>query len=82
MLVISRKPGESMLIGDNIKVTILNVGTDKVTLGIEAPKEVNIIRDELAETIAANRASAEPAKGFDVKEVAQRLKSTTKKEKL
>lgn len=74
MLVISRKPGESILIGDNIKITILNTGSDKVTLGIEAPKEITVIRDELLETIEANRASATHAQELDLKEIAYLIK--------
>ncbi len=59
MLVISRKAGESLIIADNIKVTIVSLGNDKAAIGIEAPKEIKIIREELVETIEANKASIE-----------------------
>jgi carbon storage regulator len=49
MLVISRKVGESVHIGDTINVVVIDVVGNKVRLGIEAPKEVNIRRDEVRE---------------------------------
>jgi len=49
MLVISRKIGESVHIGDTINVVVIDVVGNKVRLGIEAPKEVNIRRDEVRE---------------------------------
>lgn len=47
MLVLSRKPGERILIGDNVTVTIVRIGPNNVRLGIEAPRELNIVREEL-----------------------------------
>lgn len=48
MLVLSRKAGESIVIGEGIEVTVLNVG-NKVSIGITAPDEVRIVRSELLE---------------------------------
>jgi len=47
MLVLSRKPGERILIGDDITVTIVRIGPNNVRVGIEAPRELNIVREEL-----------------------------------
>ncbi|MEZ6045570.1 MAG: carbon storage regulator [Planctomycetaceae bacterium] len=47
MLVLSRKTGEKILIGDEIAVTIVRVGPNNVRLGIEAPRSMNIVREEL-----------------------------------
>ena len=47
MLVLSRKVGERILIGDNISVTIVRVSGGGVRLGIEAPAELAVIREEL-----------------------------------
>ncbi len=47
MLVLSRKTGEKIRIGDNVTVTIVRVGPNNVRLGIDAPRELNIVREEL-----------------------------------
>jgi carbon storage regulator len=47
MLVLSRKANERLIIGDNIIVTIVRVSSGQVRLGIEAPAEVSIRREEL-----------------------------------
>ena len=47
MLILTRRPGETILIGDNIKVTILDVDRNQVRIGIDAPQEVKIVREEL-----------------------------------
>lgn len=49
MLVLKRKSGESLLIGDNIEVRIIEVEEGKVKIGIEAPKDVTILRSEVIE---------------------------------
>jgi carbon storage regulator len=51
MLVVSRKPGERLLIGDSVEVTVLSVRGDQVSLGVSAPREVTIHRQELFERI-------------------------------
>jgi carbon storage regulator len=51
MLVVSRKPGERVLIGEAVEVTVLAVRGDQVSLGISAPREVTIHREELLERI-------------------------------
>lgn len=53
MLVLSRKRNESVIIADQIVVTIVEVRGDKVRLGIQAPKDMRIDRPEVLERIAA-----------------------------
>ncbi|MEI8380067.1 MAG: carbon storage regulator [Planctomycetota bacterium] len=50
MLVLSRKPGEKILIGEDVTVTIVRIGPNTVRIGIEAPRTMNIVREELCET--------------------------------
>lgn len=47
MLVLSRKINESILIGDNVKITVTSIQGDKVKIGIEAPKDVSLFREEV-----------------------------------
>jgi carbon storage regulator len=47
MLVLSRKLGQEILIGDNIRVTVLEVKKGRVRLGVAAPEDVHILRKEL-----------------------------------
>lgn len=47
MLVLSRKTGERLLIGDEIAITIVRIGPTAVRIGIEAPKTMNIVREEI-----------------------------------
>ena len=51
MLVLSRQRDESIIIGDNIVITIVDIRGDKVRLGIEAPKEVPVHRQEVYDAI-------------------------------
>jgi carbon storage regulator len=58
MLVLSRKLGEKIYINDNICITVVDIDRGKIRLGIEAPREVPIFRQEL---LPGQEKSAEPA---------------------
>jgi carbon storage regulator len=51
VLVVSRKVGERILIGEQICVTVIKVGSGGVRIGIQAPKEMAVVREELAEQV-------------------------------
>lgn len=51
MLVLSRKKNESILINENIEIVVVDIRGDKVRLGIEAPKEVPVLRREVYEAV-------------------------------
>ncbi len=51
MLVLTRRPGESIIIAGDIKITVVNVGPGRVKLGIEAPSHVRVDRQEIHEKI-------------------------------
>ena len=51
MLVLSRRKDESIMIGNNIKITVTDVRGDKVRLGVEAPADVTVHRQEVYDTI-------------------------------
>ena len=66
MLVLTRKVGESITIGDQIEVTIIEIKGDQVKIGIEAPKSVDIHRKEIYVTIQEeNQRAAENANNFN-----------------
>lgn len=52
-LILTRRIGESLVIGDNVTVRVLSVKGSQVRLGIEAPREVAVHREEIAERIRA-----------------------------
>ncbi|WP_158867135.1 carbon storage regulator [Leifsonia sp. AG29] len=64
MLVLTRKPGERVLIGDDIVVTILDARGDGIRIGIDAPRGIRIQRDEVVKAVtAANQEATEQAAG-------------------
>lgn len=73
MLALTRKKGESIIIGDNVEVTVLSVSGEQVKLGIEAPKEIPVHRYEIYEQIqkenkeASNINNVEALKNFNKK---------------
>ena len=58
MLVLTRKPGEGIIVGENIKVTIVEVRGGGIRIGIEAPREQKIYRQEVYDRICAENREA------------------------
>lgn len=58
MLVIRRRPGESLLIGDGVEIEILDCSPSQVKLGIRAPKQITVLRKEIQLTGEQNRLAA------------------------
>ena len=58
MLVLTRKTNQSIMIGDNVEVSILSVTGDKVRIGIAAPREVGVFRKEVYATLDGDRSGA------------------------
>lgn len=57
MLVLTRKSGESIVIGDDVVITVLEIRGGQVRLGVEAPREVTIHRSEVHEQVSAEDGS-------------------------
>ncbi|MCE9548049.1 MAG: carbon storage regulator CsrA [Planctomycetia bacterium] len=72
MLVLSRQRDESIIIGDNIIVTVVDVRGDKVRLGIEAPTEIPVHRHEVYEAIQRDNSRAAGLQPKDVESLARR----------
>jgi carbon storage regulator len=63
MLVLSRKKNESIVINDDITIVVVEIRGDKVRLGVEAPKEVPVHRNEVYEAIRRNQQQQQQAGG-------------------
>ncbi len=75
MLVLSRKLDESIVIGDNITVRIISIEKGMVKIGIDAPSDVAIMRNELLEDVKeANIAAVKESKTLSVSELTKLLK--------
>lgn len=53
MLILTRKIGESLLIGDDVEITVLSIRGSQVKLGVKAPKEISVHRKEIYQRIKA-----------------------------
>ena len=58
MLVVTRRTDESLTISDNIEITVLEITKDRVKIGISAPRDVKIIRNELKDAQDMNKQSS------------------------
>jgi carbon storage regulator len=67
MLVLSRQRDESIIIGDNVVITVVDVRGDKVKLGIDAPKEISVHRREVYEAIQRENRQAALLKPDDAR---------------
>lgn len=75
MLVLSRKKGESIVISEDIEVTVLSVEGDTVKLGIKAPKQIEIFRKEILASVQENNQGA----AIDPKSILELMKSQEQK---
>ena len=74
MLVISRRPGEILVIGGSIEVEILESSHSQVKLGIRAPKQIAILRKEIHVTSEQNRVAAQQVSPSEVEKLIGRLR--------
>jgi len=75
MLVLARKLDESIVLGDNITIKVISIDKGVVKLGIDAPREVSIIRNELLEDVKdLNIAASKEAKPEDLSLLSKILK--------
>jgi carbon storage regulator len=73
MLVLTRKPMQSIMIGDDIEISVLSSSRDKVKLGIEAPREIPVFRKEVYDEIHQQDAAAQATARAEVDEALKRL---------
>jgi len=58
MLVLTRRPGESIVVGENIVVTVIEIKGGQVRIGIDAPREVDVYREEIYEQVRQENLTA------------------------
>jgi carbon storage regulator len=73
VLVLTRKSRQSIMIGDDIEVSVLSVIGDKVRLGIQAPREIPVFRHEVYLEIQQQKLAARSAAATEVTEALERL---------
>lgn len=66
MLILTRRIGESVMIGDDITVTVLRIAGSQVRLGIDAPRSVSVQREEIAERIKNENGTTVPPAAAEV----------------
>jgi len=76
MLVLTRKQGEKILIGDDIVITVLDVRGDSIRLGVDAPRGISIQRAEILKAVTEANLEANLAAGGDDQLAADQLKSS------
>ncbi|AEV70529.1 carbon storage regulator CsrA [Acetivibrio clariflavus] len=69
MLILTRKRNESIIINDNIEITVVDVQGEQVRIGINAPKSVSVYRKEIYLEIQAENKKAAEVKSIDLKDI-------------
>ena len=78
MLVLTRRLGESINVGDKVKITIVDIDGKQVKVGIEAPRDIAIFREEVYERIKQENIRATNASSDDLRKAAQIFKKVKK----
>jgi carbon storage regulator len=78
MLVLRRRAGESLLIGDDVEIEVLAITAQGAKIGIRAPRETVVLRKELKITQQQNEAAAQGLAQADLKQALEKLRGSSK----
>lgn len=81
MLILTRKLGEKIAIGDEVRVTLLEIKGNQVKLGVEAPQRISVHREEIYERIRQENLNSSDVSESDLSEAALLLKSMSSRGK-
>ena len=79
MLVLTRKKGETIIIGEEIEVTVLDIKGDNIKIGISAPKSVSIVRKEIYLAVKEENTEALQSNRYNLKDIAKIIKIESEK---
>tara|TARA_Y100000766_G_C18600564_1_gene456441 strand:- start:364 stop:567 length:204 start_codon:yes stop_codon:yes gene_type:complete len=65
MLILTRRVGETLVIGDEVRITVLGARGNQVRMGVNAPKNVAVHREEIYQRIQSEKDSSQPISEFD-----------------
>ncbi len=78
MLILARKENQSIMIGDDVEITVVSIKGDHIKIGIQAPKNIKVFRKEIFEEIQAANIEASKVKFDTLKEVGNLFKKEKK----
>ena len=81
MLILTRKIGESIVIGDNILIKVVETGKNSIRIGIDAPREVVVLRQEVYESIQKENILSSKGEKSDIARAAQLIEKKESKKK-
>lgn len=80
MLILTRKIGEGIILGDDIRITVLEIRGKQIRIGVEAPSSVVVLREEIYQRIQEENLRAAGVRDVDLKEITKIWKSKKENE--